>query len=221
MLYFNKINQAKRRNQISRVYREKRPKGIDLPFKYLAPYQCIYMLLLLRLCQFHDQLTYPKVHCHYSFSHHFYQRGVTFQFDGKIIMFDLGQCISYTILSTVIVISYILYILIIWYINTKALGTITSFDKVSIDTILIRLFQLTLIYIGVNIYMFDKCSMQDAKNIVLTLPNYILACLILSSEILNSSFRILFLQKQHWLDETSDTNIRRMAWVIRIIIAGR
>jgi hypothetical protein len=69
--------------------------------------------------------------------------------------------------------------------------------------------------------MFDKCSMQDAKNIVLTLPNYILACLILSSEILNSSFRILFLQKQHWLDETSDTNVRRMAWVIRIIIAGR
>ena len=165
--------------------------------------------------------SYPKAHCHYSFSHYFYQRGVTFQFDGKIIMFDLGQCISYTILSTVIVISYILYILIIWYINTKALGTITSFDKVSIDTILIRLFQLTLIYIGVNIYMFDECSMQDAKNIVLTLPNYILACLILSSEILNSSFRILFLQKQHWLDETSDTNIRRMAWVIRIIIAGR
>ena len=100
-------------------------------------------------------------------------------------------------------------------------GTITSFDKVSIDTILIRLFQLTLIYIGVLIYMFDECSMQDAKNIGLTLPNYILACLILSSEILNSSFRILFLRKQHWLDETSNTNIRRMAWVIRIIIAGR
>ena len=165
--------------------------------------------------------SYLKVHCQYSFSHYFYQRGVTFQFDGKIIMFDLGQCISYTILSTVIVMSYVLYILIIWYINTKALGTITSFDKVSIDTILIRLFQLTLIYIGVLIYMFDACPMQDAKNIVLSLSNYILACLILSSEILNSSFRILFLRKQHWLDETSDTNVRRMAWVIRIIIAGR
>ena len=136
-------------------------------------------------------------------------------------MFDIGEGISYAILSTVIVISYILYFIIIWYIKKKAIGTITPFDKVTIDTILVRLFQLTLIYIGVLIYMFDKCSMQDAKNIVLTLPNYILACLILSSEILNSSFRILFLRKQHWLDETSDTNVRRMAWVIRIIIAGR
>ena len=164
------------------------------------------------------------MHCQYSFSHYFYQRGVSFQFDGIIIMFDLGQYISYTILSTVIVISYVLYILIIWYINTKPLGTITSFDKVCIDTILIRLFRLSLIYIRVFIYMFDECPMQDAKNIVLTIltiANYILACLIISSEILNSSFRILFLRKQHWLDETSDTNVRRMAWVIRVIIAGR
>ena len=135
-------------------------------------------------------------------------------------MFDLGQGISCIILSAVIIISYVLYILIIWYINTKPLGTITSFDKVTIDTILIRLFQLTITYIGVFIYMLEEDPMQNDKNIVLAFINYILACLILSSEILNSSFRILFLTKQQWLNETADARVRRIAWVIRFIIAG-
>ena len=71
-------------------------------------------------------------------------------------MVDIGQVISYAILSTVIVISYILYFIIIWYIKKKALGTITPFDKVTIDTILARLFQLTLIYIGIFIYIILK-----------------------------------------------------------------
>ena len=136
------------------------------------------------------------------------------------MMFDIGQGIPYAILSTVIVISYILYFLIIWYIKIKPLGTITPFDKVTIDTILVRLFQLTLIYIGIFIYIIEECPMRDVKNILLSLANYILALLVMSSEILNSSFRILFLQKTQWLHETSDTKVRKIAWVIRVIIAG-
>ena len=135
-------------------------------------------------------------------------------------MFDIGQGISYAILSTVIVISYILYFIIIWYIKKKAIGTITPFDKVTIDTILVRLFQLTLIYIGIFIYFIEECPKQDVKNILLSLANYILALLVMSSEILNSSFRILFLRKKQWLHETSDTKVRKIAWVIRVIIAG-
>ena len=135
-------------------------------------------------------------------------------------MFDISQGISYAILSTIIVISYILYFIIIWYIKTKALGTITPFDKVTIDTILVRLFQLTLIYIGIFIYIIEECPERDVKNIVLSLANYILALLVMSSEILNSSFRILFLRKNQWLHETSDTKVRKIAWVIRVIIAG-
>ena len=135
-------------------------------------------------------------------------------------MFDIGKRISYTIASTAIVISYVLYFLIIWYIKTKPLGTITSFDKVNIDTILVRLSQMTIIYIGVTIYIIDGSPIQDATDNVLALANYIFINLIISSEILNSSFRILFLRKQQWLDETSDTKVRRIAWVIRVIIAG-
>lgn len=135
-------------------------------------------------------------------------------------MFDIGEGISYAILSTVIVISYILYFIIIWYIKKKAIGTITPFDKVTIDTILVRLFQLTLIYIGIFIYIIEECPTPDVKNIVLSLANYILALLVMSSEILNSSFRILFLRKKQWLHETSDTKVRKIAWVIRVIIAG-
>lgn len=135
-------------------------------------------------------------------------------------MFDIGKRISYTIASTAIVISYVLYFLIIWYIKTKPLGTITSFDKVNIDTILVRLSQMTIIYIGVTIYIIDGSPIQDTTDNVLALANYIFINLIISSEILNSSFRILFLRKQQWLDETSDTKVRRIAWVIRVIIAG-
>jgi hypothetical protein len=136
-------------------------------------------------------------------------------------MFDIGQGISYSILSTVLIISYILYFMIIWYIKTKPLGTITPFDKVTIDTILVRLFQLTLIYIGIFIYIIEECPTRDLKNILLSLANYILALLVMSSEILNSSFRILFLRKNQWLHETSDTKFRKIAWVIRVIIAGK
>ena len=75
----------------------------------------------------------------------------------KRIMFDIGEGISYAILSTVFVISYILYLIIIWYIKKKAIGTITPFDKVTIDTILVFLFQLTLIYIGIFIYIIEEC----------------------------------------------------------------
>ena len=135
-------------------------------------------------------------------------------------MFDIGKRISYTIASTAIVIAYVLYFLIIWYIKTKPLGTITSFDKVNIDTILVRLSQMAIIYIGCTIYIIDGSPIQDATDNVLALTNYIFVNLIISSEILNSSFRILFLRKQQWLDETSDTKVRRIAWVIRVIIAG-
>ena len=62
--------------------------------------------------------------------------------------------------------------------------------------------------------------MRDVKNMVLSLANYILALLVMSSEILNSSFRILFLRKNQWLHETSDTKVQKIAWVIRVIIAG-
>ena len=114
-----------------------------------------------------------------------YQRCLIFQSNIKRIMFDIGQGISYAILSIVIVITYILYFIILWYIKTKAPGTITPFDKVTIDTILIRLFQLTLIYIGIFIYIIEECPTWDIKNIVLSLANYILALLVMSSEILN------------------------------------
>ena len=82
-------------------------------------------------------------------------------------MFDIGKRISYTIASTAIVIAYVLYFLIIWYIKTKPLGTITSFDKVNIDTILVRLSQMAIIYIGCTIYIIDGSPIQDATDNVL------------------------------------------------------
>ena len=68
--------------------------------------------------------------------------------------------------------------------------------------------------------VIEECPMRDVKNMVLSLANYILALLVMSSEILNSSFRILFLRKNQWLHETSDTKVQKIAWVIRVIIAG-
>ena len=91
---------------------------------------------------------------------------------------------------------------------------------VTIDTILIRLAIMTLFFILFLTSIIEGNTIPNSRKLVLTLPLYILGCLGLSSEILNSFFRILYLKKQQWFLEESDSKVRKVSWIVKIIITG-
>ena len=136
------------------------------------------------------------------------------------IMFNFDQGFSCCLASVGIVTAYFLYTMIIWYIKKKPLGTTTPFDMVTIDTILIRLANITAFFILFLSSIIEGNTIPNSRKLVLTLPLYILSCLGLSSEILNSFFRILYLKKQQWFLEESDSKVRKVSWIVKTIITG-
>ena len=135
-------------------------------------------------------------------------------------MFNFDQGFSFCLASFGIVTAYFLYIMIIWYIKKKPLGTTTLFDMVTIDTILIRLATLTVLFILFLTSIVEGNTIPNARKLVLSLTIYILICLNLSSEILNSCFRILYLKKQQWFWEESDSKVRKVSWIVKTLISG-
>ena len=137
------------------------------------------------------------------------------------IMFNFDQGFSCGLASVGIVTGYFLYTMIIWYIKKKPLGTTTLFDMVTIDTILIRLATMTVLFIILFLTSIVKGNaIPNATKLVLSLTIYILLCLNLSSEILNSCFRILYLKKQQWFLEESDSKVRKVSWIVKTLITG-
>ena len=136
------------------------------------------------------------------------------------IMLNFDQGFSFGVASVGIVMAYFLYGTVIWYIKKKPIGTITVFDMVTIDTILVRLATLTVFFIGLLTSIVEGNTIPDSKKKVLSLVQYILICLNLSSEILNSSFRILYLKKQLWFLEESDSKVRKVSWIVKTLITG-
>ena len=136
------------------------------------------------------------------------------------IMFNFDQGFSFGLASVGIVMAYFLYTMIVWYIKEKTLGTTTSFDTVTIDTILIRLATMTLCFILFLTSIVEGNTIPNSRKIVLTLTLYILGCLNLSSEILNSCLRILYLKKQQWFLEESDSKVRKVSWIVKTLITG-
>jgi hypothetical protein len=135
-------------------------------------------------------------------------------------MFNFDQGFSFGLASVGIVMAYFLYTMIIWYIKKKPLGTTTSFDTVTIDTILIRLATMTLFFILFLTSLLEGNTISNSRKIVFTLTQYTLSCLNLSSEILNSCFRILYLKKQQWFLEESDSKVRKVSWIVKTLISG-
>ena len=136
------------------------------------------------------------------------------------IMFNFDQGFSFGLASVGIVMAYFLYTMIIWYIKKKPLGTTTSFDTITIDTILIRLAAMTVFFILFLTSILEGNTIPNSRKVVFSLTLYILSCLTLSSEILNSCFRILYLNKQQWFLEESDSKVRKVSWIVKIIITG-
>ena len=139
--------------------------------------------------------------------------------DGIMLNFDQG--FSFGVAAVGIVTAYFLYGTVIWYIQKKPIGTITVFDMVTIDTILVRLATLTVFFIGFLTSIVEGNTIPDSRKKVLSLLQYILICFNLSSEILNSSFRILYLKKQLWFLEESDSKVRKVSWIVKVIIASK
>ena len=135
-------------------------------------------------------------------------------------MFNFDQGFSCSLASAGIVMAYFLYAMIIWYIKKKPLGTTTPFDIVTIDTILIRLATMTVLFILFLTSIVKGNTIPNAAKLVLSLTIYILLCLNLSSEILNSCFRILYLKKQQWFLEESDSKVRKVSWIVKTLITG-
>ena len=135
-------------------------------------------------------------------------------------MFNFDQGFSCCLASVGIVMAYFLYTMIIWYIKKKPLGTTTPFDMVTIDTILTRLATMTVLFILLLTSIVEGNTIPNAKKLVLSLTIYILICLNLSSEILNSCFRILYLNKQQWFLEESDSKVRKVSWIVKTLITG-
>ena len=136
------------------------------------------------------------------------------------VMFDFDQGFSCGLASVGIVMTYFLNTMIIWYIKKKPLGITTLFDMVTIDTILVRLAALTVFFILFLTSTLEGNTVSNSRKLALALPLYILSCLTLSSEILNSCFRILYLKKQQWFLEESDSKVRKVSWIVKIIITG-
>ena len=136
------------------------------------------------------------------------------------IMFNFDQGFSFGLASVGIVMTYFLHTMIIWYIKKKPLGTTTPFDMVTIDTILIRLANMTVLFILSFMSIIEGNAIPNSRKLVLTLLLYFLNCLNLSSEILNSCFRILYLKKQQWFLEESDSKVRKVSWIVKTIITG-
>ena len=136
------------------------------------------------------------------------------------IMFSFDQGFSFGLASVGIVMAYFLYTMIIWYIKKKPPGTTTSFDMVTIDTILIRLATITVFFILFLTSILEGNTIPNSRKLVLTLTLYILSCLNFSSEILNSCFRILYLKKQQWFLEESDSKVRKVSWIVKTLITG-
>ena len=136
------------------------------------------------------------------------------------IMFNFDQGFSFGLASVGIVMAYFLYAMIIWYIKKKPLGTTTIFDTITIDTILIRLASLTVFFILFLTSILEGNTIPNSRKIVFSLTLYILSCLTLSSEILNTCFRILYLKKQQWFLEESDSKVRKVSWIVKTIITG-
>ena len=139
--------------------------------------------------------------------------------DGIMLNFDQG--FSFGVAAVGIATAYFLYGTVIWYIQKKPIGTITVFDMVTIDTILVRLATLTVFFIGLLTSIVEGNTIPDSKKKVLSLVQYILICLNLSSEILNSSFRILYLKNQLWFLEESDSKVRKVSWIVKVIITSK
>ena len=135
-------------------------------------------------------------------------------------MFNFDQGFSCGLASVGIVMTYFLYTMIIWYIKKKPLGTTTPFDMVTIDTILVRLAALTVCFILFLTSILEGNTIPNSRKIVFSLTLYILSCLTLSSEILNTCFRILYLKKQQWFLEESDSKLRKVSWIVKTIITG-
>jgi ABC-type uncharacterized transport system permease subunit len=136
-------------------------------------------------------------------------------------MFNFDQGFSCCLASVGIVTAYFLYTMIIWYIKKKPLGTTTPFDMVTIDTILTRLATMTVLFLlFLTSIVEGNTIITNTRKLVLSLTIYILICLNLSSEILNSCFRILYLKKQQWFWEESDSKVRKISWVIKTFITG-
>ena len=136
------------------------------------------------------------------------------------VMCTFDQGFSLGLASVGIVMTYFLHTMIIWYIKKKPLGTTTPFDMVTIDTILIRLAALTVFFILFLMSILEGNTISDSRKLVLALPLYILICLTFSSEILNSCFRILYLKKQQWFLEESDSKVRKVSWIVKTLISG-
>ena len=135
-------------------------------------------------------------------------------------MFNFDQGFSFGLASVGIVTTYFLYTMIIWYIKKKPLGTTTLFDMVTIDTIMIRLATLTVLFILFLTSIVEGNKISNSVKLVLALTMYILICLNLSSCILNSCFRILYLKRQQWFLEESDSKVRKVSWIVKTIITG-
>ena len=135
-------------------------------------------------------------------------------------MFKFDQGFSFGLVSVGIVMAYFLYTMIIWYTKKKPLGTTTSFDMVTIDTILICLATMTVFFILFLTSILEGYTISNSRRIVFSLAQYILSCLNLSSEILNSCFRILYLKKQQWFLEESDSKVRKVSWIVKTFISG-
>ena len=138
----------------------------------------------------------------------------------SLIMFNFDQGFSCGLASIGIVMSYFLYTMIIWYIKKKPLGTTTPFDMITIDIILIRLASMTVFFILFLTSILEGNTTPKSKKLVLILTLYILTCFNLSSEILNSCFRIFYLKKQQWFLEESDSYVRKVSWIVKILITG-
>ena len=140
-------------------------------------------------------------------------------------MYGFETVFMFTFSTTSIVVSYILYILIIWYLKTKPLGDSCFFDVITIDTILIRLVAQTIFFCFIIVFLsVDGCELdlnfqfiQPIRGLIIYIP----FALHISNEILNSFLRLLLQKRPDLIIDVSDSKIRKRAWIFRITSVGK
>ena len=109
--------------------------------------------------------------------------------------------------------------LIIWYIKSKPPGKTLPCDCVFIDGTYVHAITLFTSYIGILIkILFDHISIDYA--IPFAFFHYSFVRCVISSGIVNSILRLLYLNRPVWIIGAPDSQVRKIAWAARFTITG-
>ena len=138
---------------------------------------------------------------------------------GSIIMESYLQVILFVFVSFLTMLSMALLCLIIWYIRSKPPGKTLSCDCVFIDGTYVHAITLFTSYIGILIkILFDHISIDYA--IPFAFFHYSFVRCVISSGIVNSILRLLYLNRPAWIIGAPDSQVRKIAWAARFTITG-